>query len=372
MYKITATLGGVATVIHGRLDPNARVKGGTLKEQVNTIPIFSFTIYPNNPGYDSIKDMLTTIEVADRRNGEQIFKGRVYSVSDIMDADGMIYKNVTCEGELAYLCDIVTESYSKSAGTTLENAVSSLLDAYNVKAGDIKKIYAYGSGGTIGLPAAYSASYKTAMEIVKDLCDMCGYEFRLAYINGSRYLQVAQHFGETSGTDITLSVNMRSLQRSVEAKDIVTKFYPLGINKDTDSYFTIAAANSGIPFLTNSSLVSRYGTIESGKVYNDITIEDTSQIAAGAALLKAAGQKDYAQMIGLLTSFTINALDLSLINGSYDDLRLYNTYRVVTKLQGIDDEVRVTARTLKLDEPQNPQLTFGVKPQTLTSMIAGR
>lgn len=372
MYKVLSTLSGDTVAIHGKLDPNAQIKDGTIKEYVNAIPTFGFTIFPNNPGYNSIENMLTIIDVTDRRNNERIFKGRVYSTSDSMSAEGEIYKSVTCEGELAYLCDIIIESYSRAAGTTFESAISTLLDAYNLYAGASKKIYAYSSIPTGALPAAYSASYKTAFEILKDLCDMCEYEFRLIYSDDTRYLQVAQQFGTRSSTDIALSVNMKALQRNIEAKDIVTMFYPLGINKDNDSYFTIAAANSGVPFLTNASLYDRYGRIEASKVYDDITIEDASHMSSGAKKLKAAGQKDYAQMIGLLTSFTISVLDLSIINGNYEDLRLYNTHRVITKIQGIDDVVRITGRTLKLDEPQNPQLTFGVKQQTLTSMIAGR
>jgi phage minor structural protein len=317
-----------------------------------------------------METMLTTIAVVDRKAGENIFIGRIYSVSDVMSGDGVIYKSVACEGELAYLCDTVQPSRKFTVGTLLNTALTTLLNEHNSKVEDGRKIYA--SAAATALPEEYEGGYISTFEMAKALCELCGHEFRLTYYNGKRYLETAEEFSVKSDTDIALSVNLKSLQREVKAKDIVTRFYPLGINKDSGGYFTIAAKNQGLPYLTNTELASIYGVTEAAKVYRDITIDDASTIQAGAARLKKAGQKDYDKMIGLLTSFKLEAVDLSLINGDYSDLRMYNTHRVITKLQGIDDTVRITGRTLYLDEPQNPTLTFGVKQTTLTGMLAGR
>ena len=372
MNRVIISYNGNDTIIHGsKIDPNAFIKGGELKEFVNTIPTFSFSIYPNNPGYNSIEDMLSNVTVTDFDTSDNIFVGRVYSTTDVMTKDGIIYKSVTCEGELAYLQDVIIESYSVYAGTLLSSALTSLFSAYNAKAPSSKQMTPSG-GNTTGISTDYSASYKSAFDILKDLCDLCEWEYRVSYDSGTRYLEVSERFGSKSDTDIALSGNLQSLQREIKANDIVTHFYPLGIVEDTGRYFTIAPDNSGVPYLVNSRLVAKYGTVEAAKVYDDITIESMSSVSSGAKRLKARAQKDYSNMIGLLTSFTLNALDLSLINGSYSSLKLYNTHRVVTKLQGIDEEVRITGRTFKLDNPQNPALTFGVKQATLTAMVARR
>ena len=370
MNRVTLSYNGNDTIIHGsKIDPNAFIKGGELKELVNTIPTFSFSIYPNNPGYNSIEDMLSNVSVTDFDSTDNIFVGRAYSVADVMTKDGIIYKVVTCEGELAYLRDVIIQSYSVYAGTLLSSALTSLFNAYNAKAPSSKQMTPSG-GNTTGVTADYSASYKSAFDILKDLCDLCEWEYRVSYGDNTRYLEVSESFGSKSDTDIVLSDNLRALQREVKANDIVTRFYPLGIVKDTGGYFTIAPANSGVSYLTNPGLASKYGTIEAAKVYDDITIDSMSSVSSGAKKLKAKAQKDYSNMVGTLTSFTLNALDLSLINGNYSSLKLYNTHRVVTKLQGIDEEVRITGRTLKLDDPQNPALTFGIKRATLTAMVA--
>ena len=370
MNRVTLSYSGNDTIIHGsKIDQNAFIKEGELREYVNAIPTFSFKVFPNNPGYDSIEDLLTKISVTSFDQTEDIFVGRVYSTADTMKNDGLIYKIVACEGELAYLQDVIINSYSVYAGTLLSSALTSLLNSYNAKVPSDKRMILSG-GNTTAVPTDYSASYKTAFDILKDICDFCEWEYRVSYNGGTRCLEVAQQFGSKSDTDIALSVNLKSLKREIKANDIVTHFYPLGIVKDSGGYFTIAPDNAGVPYLANATLEAKYGVIEAAKIYDDITIESMSSVASGAKKLKAKAKKDYSNMIGLLTSFTLSALDLSLINGNYNDLKLYNTHRVVTKLQSIDEEVRITGRTLKLDDPQNPALTFGVKQATLTSMVA--
>ena len=371
MYTITAQKGDDEVVVHGRVDPNARIKDGKLTEYINTSPMFSYTIYPNNPGYDMMEDMLTKVEVYDRKASESIFVGRIYSTSDVMSGDGVIYKTITCEGELAYLCDTVQPYRHFIQGRVLQEAIDVILDTHNQKVDDGRKISPYGGALTV-LPEEYEAEYITTFDMVKELCELCGYEFRITYSGGTRYLEVKKQFGAQSGTDIALSVNLKSLQREVKANDIVTRFYPLGaINPNTGRRLTIATSGG---YLENAALKAVYGVVEGCKVYDIAPTEwgDGTAVYAASNKLKAAGQKDYNKMIGLLTSFKLEAVDLSLINGDYSDLRMYNTHRVITKLQGIDDTVRITGRTLYLDEPQNPTLTFGVKQTTLTGMLAGR
>lgn len=375
MYRITATYDGNDTVIHGRLDPNARVSGAVLKEAVNVIPTFSFTIYPNNPGYEMMQDMLTGISVRDCRTGETIFKGRVYSVSDMMDATGQIYKNVTCEGELSYLCDTIQPpKVYTSQPTSLSTALSAILSAHNTRVGSSsgKRIQA---GNITGGFEPYETDYTDTFSLVKDICELAGNEFALRYDNGIRYLDSKPSLGVLSDTVIKFGDNLRSLQRAVETKDIVTRLYPLGAVSPNDGRrLTLSEIQ---PFVTNpdSDIVHKYGVAEAVKIYDNIVPEDwsaTSSINAARDRLYAAALHDLKKMNTVFVSFSIEALDLSLINGDYDSLRIYNTYRVRTKLQGIDEEVRLTGRTLELDNPQNPMLTFGQKQTTLTSMIAGQ
>lgn len=372
MYRITAEQGNSSTVIHGRTDRNARVIGGWLKEYVNEIPMFDFRIYPNNPGYEMTEPALSHITMSQRSTGEDIFIGRIYSVRDIMDENGMIYRSVTCEGELAYLQDIVVGEQSFSSGTLLSVAVERVLNAYNngLPSGSGKAIVFGGGGNDAALTEAIKTDYMTAFELIAKLCDLCSCEFRLEYIGGTRYLMLSRQFGSQVNTDIALSINLRSLERTVELPSLITRFVPLGNKNSNGTRLTIASVNgsNGI-YLKNTDLISRYGIIDGYKYYD---IDWSEQVTGAATKLKNAGQRDFDKILAREISFKLGVLDLSVINGSYDELRLYNRHRVITKLQGIDDTVRITGRELPIDEPQNTVLQFGVRQQTLSDMLAGK
>lgn len=379
MYRVEAayTENGVTRteVIHGsKLDLTARITRGTLKEFVNAVPTFSFVVYPNNPGYDTMHNKLTKVTVTDTDVEEDIFIGLVGSVGDVMSDDGILYKNIICKGELDYLNDVIITRFTATSGSFLQAAISSVLTQYNLKASTSKKIQNYSSAGTIGLPAAYEANYKSAAAIVKELCEMCGYEYKITYENGVRYLEVSPKFGEDSSTEIALSVNLQSMQRTVEASNIITRYYPLGaVNPNSSVGARLGITGTG--YLQNAELEAKYGVCEMAVIYDDIEPSDWESSAAVSNAqdrLRAVGQKDYNKIVGTLTSFSIKAVDLSFIDGKYAPLKVYNTYRVINKLQNIDEKVRLTGRTLNIDDPYNPTLTFGEKQTTLTAMIAKR
>ena len=379
MYKVTAsyTEGGTTqtAVIHGsKLNPEARrVLRGTLKEYVNSVPTFSFVIYPNNPGYDLMHNRLTKIVVADD-SGEGIFIGLVCSAADVMSDDGILYKSIVCKGELDYLNDIIIDSVDISSGTGLETAINTVLTKYNQKASNSKKILPYSTTITIGLPGSYYAEFQSAATIVKELCDMCEYEYKITYEDGNRYLEVSSEFGQNSTTELALSINLQSMQRTVEASNIITRYYPFGaVNPNSTTGARLRITGTG--YIGSSTLESTYGVCEAVGYYDDIQPSDwESSLAISQAQnrLRAAAQKDYNKMIGTLKSFQIKAVDLSFIDGRFEPLKVYNTYRLINKLQGIDEDVRLTGRTLEIDNPQNPTLTFGQKQITLTAMLAKR
>lgn len=371
MYKITATYNGTQKVIHGRVDPNARVKGGRLTEQENTIPIFSFTIYPNNPGFDMMKEMLTDIVVYDRKADKIIFSGRVYSTSNIMTDSGVVYRQVTCEGDLAVLCDTFQppRAYT-SQPTPMTTVMDDIITTHNGKVDSSRQV----QDNVIGAVPPYEGEYITTFEMIKQICEVSKSAFWMERVNGATkrlYVRPRQNLVELSDTEIVLGKNLRSLQQNIEAKDIVTRFTPLGaVNPTTGERLTI---NTVTPYISNPNLENIYGVVEAVKIY-DIAPSKWTGAAIDDARnrLYTEGEKDMKKITATLTSFSVKALDLSLINGGYDSLKLFTKYRVRNRLQGINEELELTGRVLELDEPQNPTLTFGQKQTTLTGLLAGK
>ena len=377
MYKITATYNSVRKIIHGRVDPNARIKGGRLTEQEDTIPIFSFTIYPNNPGFNMMVEMLTDIVVYDRKADEIIFSGRVYSISNIMTDSGVVYKQVTCEGDLATLCDTwqPPRTYT-SQPTPLTTVINDLITTHNGKVDSSRQVQIGSVNG--GMPP-YEGEYISTFDMLKQMCEISDADFLIRRVNGAKVLRCLPHDSmvTTSDTEIVLGKNLRSLQQTVEAKDIVTRFTPLGaVNPANGNRLSITQIQQ-YPYIRNNrsiQLESIYGVVEAVKIY-DIAPSDWTSGAAindAAYILFRAGEKDYNKLTASLTSFSVKALNLSLINGDYDSLKIFTKYRVRNRLQGIDEELELTGRVLDLDEPQNPTLTFGQKQTTLTGLLAGK
>ena len=88
-------------------DHMERKLSGSISRELNCADSLSFDIYPDNPGYDMLSPCLTKIWCVDTPEIE--FLGRVLKAVPLMDNTGAIYKQVTCEGYLAYLQDSSTE-----------------------------------------------------------------------------------------------------------------------------------------------------------------------------------------------------------------------------------------------------------------------
>lgn len=59
MFIVTITNGAENTIIHS--DGTDRISGGKIAKSINAVDSFSFTIYPNNAGYDFLKPLTTAV-----------------------------------------------------------------------------------------------------------------------------------------------------------------------------------------------------------------------------------------------------------------------------------------------------------------------
>lgn len=372
MYKVSISNGGAKTVIHdGTIPDGARILGGTVRESLNAIPSFTFTALPDNPGYGKFEPMLTAVTVREYRSGEDIFIGRVLSVSNNMDADGSVYQTVTCEGELAFLCDTIQEPISHASGKISSLALSEILEAHNSQVAEDKKIMP-GECELAGLPAAVDFDWQTTFDLVQGLMvEGYGGEIRLRNANGTRYLDFSSKFGETETTAIRLADNMLSVSRSREIGAAVTRLYPLGGVKTSGKRLTIMAdpRATGNNYIENADLKAKYGVICGTVIFDDIVGEGQYEHDAAVRLYNKA-LKYFDTLNGMDFTYKISALDLSTIDEKYSTFKLYNSYPVANDLAKIGDTVRVTGRSVGIDEPHKSSLTFGTRRASLNSIIS--
>lgn len=374
-YKVTIKNGVVAAVIHdGSIPDGDRVFGAKIAEQVNAIPCFEFTINPDNPAFlNGIEQLTTKVTVKDLDTGYNVFVGRVLGVTDSMAEDGRIYKAVTCEGELGYLCDTIQQPKELTSGTLSSRVLADIIAAHNAIADTDRRFYV-GNCEIVGLPEGCSYDWGNTFDTLRWIfVDCLSGEIRLRYDGGKRYIDFAKQFGDQSETEIRLSENMRSISRSKSVGGLITRLYPLGAIKSDGARLTIAPSglSGGKAYIEDADLVSKYGVISSVMVYDDIKGEgETIQTAACRLYRKAVS--DFSELTKATWSYTVSALDLSTVNSNYDSYALYNSYKVVNPLIGINDYIRVTGRTLNLDEPWLSELTIGERRTSLTGLISRR
>lgn len=353
MYDISITFEGKSKNISGGDPREAVTFDERSKKAVNCFDTFTFSLSPNNPGYDMIESMVTTVEASE--NGEQVFAGRVRSFTDDMNEDGRIMRTVSCESEMAYLCDVRVIDKRYVSGALSFMIFNELLEEYNKRA-DEDKQFAKGEVWTTGLREAVELEGETVWEAMRTIfIEKMGGEL---IVTEGRVLNFVEKSGEVSDTTIELSKNMKSVSRTRDMSGIVTRVIPLGAHMDTplqvwQSRLTIKTAKAnaaGVEYIENAALAAKFGAIYGVVVYDDVSDPDE---------LYDRGL-EYANSLGVPTDeYRISALDLSLIGLDPDGFKPGNTYAVSNPLIGIDEALRIYSVDKTAAKPWLPALTVG-------------
>lgn len=232
MHTVTITNGTEKTTIHS--DNLDRISGGKIVKAVNAVDSFTFTIYPDNAGYDKLKPLTTSVTVTDDSTGKDIFIGRVLKCPDSMDEQGLICKSVTCEGRLGWLYDSV-QPYVEYKMVGISTVLSSFLSKHNAQVGADKRIELGQVTVTASNNYTYTANWDKTMDVIADkLIGKFGGEIQLRDKDGKVYIDYLEHIGHGTDTTIELAVNLKTISREVDETAVITRLYPLG-TKLTDS-----------------------------------------------------------------------------------------------------------------------------------------
>ena len=367
MYIVKLINGINETIIHGNIE---KITNGKIKEEINAIPSFSFSIYPNNAGYQLLTPFYTKVEVYDEKHQHIAFDGRVLVVEPSMDSSGLILKRVTCEGKLAYLNDTIQE-YCVPKNWTTKGLLQQILKVHNARV-DVSKVINLGNvqavdaNDNIYVGIQYDSSWKT---LVEKLVKKSGGEFQFRNVNGTLYLDYLKQIGEEKSTSIVLAKNMQSITQKIDSSSLITRLYPYGAKikakdesgneKETEERLSISSINGGKPYVEDAEYLSRYGVVETTQFWDDVNSFEILK-SKGVAWLKENNR--------ITVSYEIDAFDLSLIDVDSDELIVGNIYPVRNELLDIDEKLRVISRTIDVVEPHKTTLEFGSKKQTLTNI----
>ncbi|WP_418848481.1 phage tail protein [Ruminococcus sp.] len=362
MHTVTITNGAEKTTIHS--DNLDRISGGKIVKAVNAVDSFTFTIYPDNAGYDKLKPLTTSVTVTDDSTGKDVFIGRVLKCPDSMNEQGLICKSVTCEGRLGWLYDSV-QPYAEYKMVGVRTVLASFISKHNAQVGDDKHI----SVGQVTVTAennyTYSVNWVSTMDAISEqLVGKFGGEIQLRDQDGKVYIDYLEHIGHGTDTKIELAVNLKTISREVDETSVITRLYPLGAKQtDSEKRLTIGTVNGGKDYIEDSALVAKYGVISGTQTWDDVTQASILKTKATAFLKSANKAKK---------QYKITAVDLSTIDMNFERFELGCWYRVVNPLMGIDEDLRIIGITINLDNPEQSELTFGDKFETMTGFMTAK
>lgn len=362
MFIVTITNGAENTIIHS--DGTDRISGGKIAKSINAVDSFSFTIYPNNAGYDFLKPLTTAVKVYDENTGKDIFIGRVLKCPDSMDDRGLICRKVTCEGRLGWLYDSV-QPYVEYKMVGISTVLSSFLSKHNAQVGADKRIELGQVTVTASNNYTYTANWDKTMNVIADkLIGKFGGEIQLRDKDGKVYLDYLENIGHGTDTTIELAVNLKTISREVDETAVITRLYPLGAKlTDSEKRLTIGTVNGGKDYIEDSSLIAKYGVISGPQIWDDVTLA-SNLLSKGKEYLKSVNRAK--------VQYQITALDLSRINKHIEQFELGCWYRVKNSLMGIDEDLRIVGISIDLDNPEQSELTFGDKFETMTGFMTAK
>lgn len=362
MFIVTITNGAGNTVIHS--DGTDRISGGKVAKPINAVDSFSFTIYPNNAGYDLLKPLTTAVKVYDESTDKDIFIGRVLKCPDSMDERGLICRKVTCEGRLGWLYDSV-QPYIEYKMVGIRTVLSAFLSKHNSQVGADKRIELGQVTVTASNNYTYTANWDKTMDVIADkLIGKFGGEIQLRDKGGKVYLDYLENIGHGTDTTIELAVNLKTISREVDETAVITRLYPLGAKlTDSEKRLTIGTVNGGKDYIEDSSLVAKYGVISGTQIWDDVTLA-SNLLSKGKEYLKSVNRAK--------VQYQITALDLSRIDKHIEQFELGCWYRVKNSIMGIDEDLRIVGISIDLDNPQASQLTFGDRFETLSGFMTAK
>ena len=328
---------------------------GSCKFGINTIDSFTFTIFPNNDGYNLIYPLKTLVEVKNLNTNNVEFEGRVLLQTPKMDNNGIIYKTVVCESYLGYLNDSV-QSYETISGVSAEELFKKIINNHNSQVENSKKFII----GEIKIGTSSSDNEdrylnyeKTFDSINKNLIERFGGELRVRKAGDNIYIDYIKEIGEKKNTVIALANNLIAIEQEKDPSEIITRLIPVGAKlENSDERLTITSINGGINYVEDEEAIKEFGVIVDTVNFDDIT-EAIELLNKAKSYLKENNK--------IKKKYKIDALDLSTIDLNFDSFEVGNTYRVINPLMNIDEELRIIEKTLDINSPQNSSLTFGDK-----------
>lgn len=294
-------------------------------------------------------------EVTIYRQGSLLFRGRVlYQADDFYNR-----RTLTCEGERCFLRDSVMRPYLyQDSPAAVFEAVVGIHNAQQ----EAFKTFQVGTV-TVTDPNNYirleTESAETVADTIGKLVDRVGgYIVFTTNANGQRVINWLEDPGYHSNQSIEFGENLLDFSRSGAGTDLATVIVPYGSkNDETGERVTIESVNNGLDYIQDDDAVALRGTIVKAVYWDDVNTP---------SILLTKAQKYLANSKLTITTLTLSAVDLSVLDKNIDTFQVGDQVRVISKPHGVDDRFLLTTRSYDLIQPAQDRVTLGKDLTTLT------
>lgn len=335
-----------------------------LKTSINAIPSLEATFAKGSLGFESAEEMRTRWEVWE--DDLKIGEGRILKAYPSMDDDGMIKKQVICEGFGGYLHDsiqpyVASQQWKPSANAScVEVFIRHLLKNHNEQVEDEKKIYC----GIVDVESPFksgeitrSLNYQTTFQCLKSkLVDKLGGEMMIREVEGKHYLDYLKNPEKQKDQAIEVGKNIENMSRERDLSSIVTRLIPLGAKiGETEERITLPEL-----YVEDRELVKKYGILYGTAEFGAITKEES---------LRERG-KEALKLEKVLENNKISVVDLSRIDDEYEEFELGASYPIKNTLIGVETRARVISKTLDLLNPCETEIELGTETKSLSDIAS--
>ena len=316
---------------------------------------FTFSIPPQNIAYGSF-NMLTSI-VSVYRDDEEIFYGRVYSISGEFNT----IQSIECEGYLAALNDSIVEPFTFNS--TISALVLQFIELHNERCPG----YPFELGTiTVDDDYVYRAyeNYETAWSRLSDLVDSYGGYMSTRHStdedgNECVYLDWYQEYETEASQSIDFGENLIDLTQESDASEIITCLIPFGAevteedddgNETTYQVDITSVTDDGRDYVYSEDGIARYGYIWDTKEWEDVT-EPSNLLNKAQEYVNSSSQ-------GTVT-IKATAVDLANIDEDITHFAIGENIQVTSSPHGIDQTFLCTELKFDLLDPSKDELTLG-------------
>ena len=267
---------------------------------------------------------------------------KVRTITDVKDTTG----------------NTVTQIYAEAEFYDLTFSARKEEKKFDAETADIAMAYALAdtewSVGTVNVTSkrTWTSTEKNALTILRSVANLHGGD--LVFDCPNRLVHLLTVNGKDSGALFAYKKNMKSIERVVDTRSLVTRLYAVGANG-----MTFADINGGKPYLEDFTYSKevRITTLDCSSFTNPYQMKEYTAMRL-------------AEYCKPSVSYVLNAMDLSVLTGyEHEAWNLGDYVRVEDKDLGLSVTTRIVRREYNLQEPWNTVLELSTTLKNLGSSV---